>query len=99
MSEPTTREVAGGSDTVLAALKYASLGWAVLPLHTPSASGCSRSKERRCLRPGKHPRLCHSINDVARLRGARLVTAVEAEGERRLAEAAERNIEPGGLPA
>lgn len=40
-----------------AARRYHALGWAVVPLHTPSARGCSCRKAARCPSAGKHPRL------------------------------------------
>ena len=39
-----------------AALRYASLGWRVLPLHTPDATGACSCRRRDCPKPGKHPR-------------------------------------------
>jgi hypothetical protein len=41
----------------LAALDYLARGLSVVPLHTPTAAGCSCWKGRACLTPGKHPRL------------------------------------------
>lgn len=38
-----------------AALRYASLGWPVFPLHTPTSSGCSCASAQ-CGSIGKHPR-------------------------------------------
>jgi putative DNA primase/helicase len=38
------------------ALSYASLGWRVLPLHTPDAAGACSCRRRDCPKPGKHPR-------------------------------------------
>ncbi len=37
-----------------AALSYAARGWAVLPLHHPTPSGCSCGRHE-CKTPGKHP--------------------------------------------
>jgi len=39
-----------------AALRYAALGWRVLPLHTPDASGVCSCGREDCPKPGKHPR-------------------------------------------
>lgn len=44
-------------DLMAEAKLYASLGWQVLPIHTPAAgSGCSCGKSS-CKKPGKHPRI------------------------------------------
>ncbi len=40
-----------------AALRYASCGLSVVPLHTPTASGCSCEKGPACTSPGKHTRI------------------------------------------
>jgi Bifunctional DNA primase/polymerase, N-terminal len=40
-----------------AALEYARCCVSVVPLHTPSAGGCSCPKGRDCLSAGKHPRI------------------------------------------
>lgn len=48
---------------LLAALKYASRGWPVLPLHTPEGLGCSCHKPD-CSRIGKHPRVRHGVKDA-----------------------------------
>ena len=45
---------------LVAALGYAALGFAVVPLHTVDANGaCSCKKGARCDRPGKHPRVTY----------------------------------------
>jgi hypothetical protein len=47
-----------------AAVRYAALGWRVLPLHTPDpAGGCSCQREN-CAKPGKHPRSRHGARDA-----------------------------------
>src|SRR4051794_11400080 len=46
-----------------AALRYATHGWAVLPLHTPSRDGCSCG-HAACPKPGKHPRIRHGLRDA-----------------------------------
>ena len=46
-----------------AALHYASIGWHVIPLHTPRASGCSCGNSA-CGAIGKHPRTRHGIKDA-----------------------------------
>lgn len=40
----------------LVAFAYAGLGWAVIPVHTPTAGGCSCGRTD-CPSPGKHPRV------------------------------------------
>lgn len=49
---------------VEAALKYAELGWPVLPLHTPNGDGSCSCKNQNCERIGKHPRVLHGVNDA-----------------------------------
>src|SRR4051795_9879961 len=46
-----------------AALRYATHGWAVLPLHTPSRDGFSCG-HAACPKPGKHPRIRHGLGDA-----------------------------------
>lgn len=48
-----------------AALTYAARGWAVVPLHTPGAEGCSCS-QGGCTSAGKHPRTPHGLHDASR---------------------------------
>jgi len=48
---------------VAAALQYASRGWLVLPLHTPTGTDCSCGKPD-CEHPGKHPRTEHGFHDA-----------------------------------
>lgn len=45
------------------ALRYASLGWHVVPLHHPTPAGCSCG-QRSCSSPGKHPRTRHGVADA-----------------------------------
>src|SRR5437879_2349538 len=40
-----------------AALEYAARDISVVPLHTPTAGGCSCPKGPECLSAGKHPRV------------------------------------------
>ena len=47
-----------------AALRYASVGWRVLPLHTPDAAGACSCGRRDCPKPGKHPRTRHGVHDA-----------------------------------
>ena len=46
-----------------AALYYAALGWAVLPLHTIKNRACSCGN-KNCNSPGKHPRCSHGVKDA-----------------------------------
>ncbi len=46
-----------------AALAYARRGWPVLPLHTPTASGCSCGRAD-CQSIGKHPRTLNGVKDA-----------------------------------
>jgi putative DNA primase/helicase len=56
---------ANGTDNPLAmaAQAYAKRGWAVLPLHNPTASGCS-CRDKSCDHTGKHPRTKHGGKDA-----------------------------------
>ncbi len=47
-----------------AALAYASRGWAVVPLHTPSSRGCS-CRRPDCGSPGKHPRTRRGVLEAS----------------------------------
>ena len=55
-----------------AALGYAAKGWLVLPIHTPTGSGCSCPKHY-CTSIGKHPRnhngLTGASTDEKKIRG------------------------------
>jgi Bifunctional DNA primase/polymerase, N-terminal len=46
------------------ALRYASMGWPVLPLHWPTAEGCSCG-DRACNAIGKHPLLKHGLYEAS----------------------------------
>lgn len=49
-------------DLPATALRYATAGIAVMPLHTPRPGGvCSCREAARCGSPGKHPRLRHGL--------------------------------------
>src|SRR5271157_1256191 len=48
-----------------AALDYAKRGWLVMPLHTPTARGCS-CREADCRSVGKHPRTLNGSKDASR---------------------------------
>ena len=45
-----------GSRRAAAALRYADLGWPVLPLHAPTPVGRCSCGRPDCPKPGKHPR-------------------------------------------
>src|SRR5271170_3385951 len=47
-----------------AALNYAGRGWRVVPLHSPTARGCSCEKPD-CKSIGKHPRTAHGLKDAS----------------------------------
>jgi hypothetical protein len=48
-----------------AALHYASLGWPVVPLHTPDEQGvCDCPKRATCKTPGKDPRTKNGLKDA-----------------------------------
>jgi hypothetical protein len=47
-----------------AAHGYAKRGWLVMPLHTPTAQGCSCGRGE-CPNPGKHPRTVHGLKDAS----------------------------------
>jgi hypothetical protein len=46
------------------ALDYASRGWAVFPVHTPTPNGCSCGRNCPIKHRGKHPRTAHGHNDA-----------------------------------
>jgi hypothetical protein len=48
-----------------AALRYARLGWRVLPLHTPGRDGACSCGLKACPKPGKHPRTRHGVRDAS----------------------------------
>ncbi len=49
-----------------AALDYAAVGWAVLPIHEVSATGICACGIEECRSPGKHPRTTHGLSDATR---------------------------------
>ncbi len=54
------------SRTGAAALRYAALGWPVLPLHTPRPDGgCSCQRRDGCGQVGKHPRIARGLHAAA----------------------------------
>lgn len=48
---------AAAGDMLAAALRYAALGWCVIPLHDVAAGRCSCRDGTGCKTPGKHPRI------------------------------------------
>ncbi|MFG1881980.1 bifunctional DNA primase/polymerase [Micromonospora sp. NPDC049102] len=64
---PTTAPQAPQSEPVLnAALRYATAGIPVMPLHTPQrARGCSCRRAHACPSPGKHPRLRFGLREAS----------------------------------
>lgn len=58
--------MAAPTDTTMldAALRYAGIGWHVLPLHTPTPAGCS-CRSKACTSIGKHPRTQHGLSDAS----------------------------------
>lgn len=44
------------------ALSYAAMGWKVIPIHNPTADGCSCGRD--CGSPGKHPRTQNGVKDA-----------------------------------
>jgi hypothetical protein len=53
------------NDRLAAALDYASRGWPVEPLHTPTENGLCSCGKRNCSSPGKHPRTLHGLKDAS----------------------------------
>ena len=53
-------------DAGKAALAYARLGWAVLPLHTPGRDGACSCGRKTCSSVGKHPRTAHGVHDATK---------------------------------
>ena len=54
-------------DLLTAALRYAELGFSVVPVHTIKNDGsCSCKEGKSCGSPGKHPRTLHGIHDATR---------------------------------
>jgi hypothetical protein len=55
-ARPDLHSVPGAGSPLLAALAYAAAGWPVLPVHTPTAGGCSCARPE-CRAIGKHARI------------------------------------------
>jgi hypothetical protein len=50
---------------LVAALAYATAGWPVLPLHTPTTDGGCTCTRAACTNAGKHPRTEHGLADAS----------------------------------
>ena len=61
--EPASDEQGGAPPLLEAALSYADRGWHVVPLHSPTPTGCSCGKPD-CRSAGKHPRTDHGEHDA-----------------------------------
>jgi putative DNA primase/helicase len=46
------------------ALRYANLGWRVVPVFEPANGSCACTAGKLCSRPGKHPRTLNGIKDA-----------------------------------
>ncbi len=63
-STPTRPGRADLRHLVEIALRYATHGWPVLPLHTPRPTGCTCTAAE-CGSPGKHPRTARGLHDAS----------------------------------
>ena len=57
-------QIASGTPLYEAALLYGKQAWPVVPMHSPTAAGCSCSAGAECPTPGKHPRTMHGVKDA-----------------------------------
>jgi Bifunctional DNA primase/polymerase, N-terminal len=55
----------GNPNLPAAAMRYAALGWPVLPLHTPDHERPCSCWRAGCPTPGKHPRTRHGLRDAS----------------------------------
>jgi hypothetical protein len=55
------------TDSAAAGARYAAWGWPVLPLHSPTATGCS-CLDHECRSPAKHPRLARGVHRASTAR-------------------------------
>ena len=46
------------------ALKYATNGWRVVPMHAIQEGHCTCQQGARCKNPGKHPMTLHGVKDA-----------------------------------
>jgi len=53
------------SRLLAAALRYATLGWPVLPMHTPTGDGGCSCRPPSCDAIGKHPKLRRGLHDAS----------------------------------
>jgi hypothetical protein len=65
MTRRGTGDRRAGPLLLAAALRYAAAGLSVLPLHTPTESGCTCTAGTGCTSVGKHPRLRHGLHDAS----------------------------------
>jgi hypothetical protein len=61
----TSTRAPGSSRLLAVALRYAGLGWPVVPKHTPDARGACSCGREHCSKPGKHPRTRHGLHDAS----------------------------------
>lgn len=62
---PGRRDSYLSPELLAAALRYATAGIPVMPLHTPTDEGCTCTAGPRCSSPGKHPRLRHGLHEAS----------------------------------
>lgn len=67
MTATTRRQPSGPDGRYLAAVavRYASHGWPVLPLHAPRVGGCSCTRGAGCTSAGKHPRTRRGVHEAS----------------------------------
>jgi bifunctional DNA primase/polymerase-like protein len=58
-------DAATGPRLLAAALSYAAAGIAVMPLYSPTDSGCTCAAGPGCSSAGKHPRLRHGLHEAS----------------------------------
>jgi putative DNA primase/helicase len=64
VSAKSTGQTPGWLKLLKRALKYASRGWPVVPMHTATKDSCTCHKGSRCSNPGKHPATPHGVKDA-----------------------------------
>lgn len=67
MTAPTRRAPSGpdGRHLAAVAVRYASHGWPVLPVHAPRVGGCSCTRGAECTSAGKHPRTRRGVHEAS----------------------------------